>query len=829
MDFPNPKLLILILWIVFPVKPFSVNAFEQDVSPSSNQNLVPRSVALVAQKFAPKTQSSTCSDLKSKPFKEGLVLIYNSRNLDAERSFLSALNNFQRMGNRLGEVCSLTHLGLVYRTLGQTKLAIQAQQDSIQIAEILNNPNLQGLAWNNLAYTYRAFSQYPLAITAYQKARQLKKTANDQRGEAISLNGLGTIYEFLGQPQRAIQFHQQALELQLTLNDQRGLAQSFNNLGNAFFSLKEFGQAQDFFEKALAINQERGNPPSIAKNLINLANVAEKQKRFPEAIELTHSAIRFSQASQNPMSLARAYNNLGNVYAALKDYPKAIAQYQISLKISQNYKYSRLEALTLGNIGTSQFRANQLTNAEQTLRESIQKSEQLLFQQHTDFNKISMFNTLVRNYRYLERTLVDQNKTNQALEVSEQGRARVLGDFLDRKSNTPSLARPTLESIKAIAKQQEATLVQYSVVYRDNDGNNTSQQTSIPSHLYIWVISPNGNIDFQVVDLNTINLSTLIKNTRRKIGTRYRAGLRSDPGPTLDNQLQSLYNLLIQPIASQLPSDPNQRVIFFPQDELFVVPFAALKAGDDTPYLIERHTLQTAPSIQILNQTRSQRQRLSLQNTISRTSPLIVGNPNYPRIWNANQDTFQTLPNLLGAEAEANAIAQLFNTSALIGKTATETTVKQRIEASPIVHLATHGLLEYSNPVDSGILDIPGAIALTPGGQEDGLLTAAEIQGMNLSAELVVLSACDSGLGDITGDGIVGLSRSLIAAGAPSVIVSLWSVPDAPTAVLMTHFYQQWQQTSDKAQALRLAMLKTMKTHPEPDQWAAFTLIGEAE
>lgn len=131
---------------------------------------------------------------------------------------------------------------------------------------------------------------------------------------------------------------------------------------------------------------------------------------------------------------------------------------------------------------------------------------------------------------------------------------------------------------------------------------------------------------------------------------------------------------------------------------------------------------------------------------------------------------------------------------------------------------------------------IPGAIALAPevfnnkGKTEEtnGLLTASEIFDLKLNAELVVLSACDTGRGKLSGDGVIGLSRSLISAGVPSVIVSLWSIPDAPTASLMTEFYQRLQQGDDKASALRQAMLSTMKEHPNPENWAAFTLIGES-
>ena len=99
-----------------------------------------------------------------------------------------------------------------------------------------------------------------------------------------------------------------------------------------------------------------------------------------------------------------------------------------------------------------------------------------------------------------------------------------------------------------------------------------------------------------------------------------------------------------------------------------------------------------------------------------------------------------------------------------------------------------------------------------------------------LRAELIVLSACNTGQGQVTSDGVIGLSRSFFAVGVPSVIVSLWKVPDAPTAFLMTEFYRNFlERQQDKAQALRQAILKTMRKHPNPRDWAAFTLIGEAE
>jgi CHAT domain-containing protein len=177
---------------------------------------------------------------------------------------------------------------------------------------------------------------------------------------------------------------------------------------------------------------------------------------------------------------------------------------------------------------------------------------------------------------------------------------------------------------------------------------------------------------------------------------------------------------------------------------------------------------------------------------------------------------------LPAAEVEAKEITQVLGGQPLIGTQATESAVAKLMPKAQIIHLATHGLLgDFSDRV------MPGAVVLAASGQDDGLLTANEIFEMKLKAELVVLSACQTGLGRITGDGVIGLSRSFFKAGVPSVIVSVWKVPDAPTAMLMTEFYKNLQDTPDKAQALRNAMLTTMKKYPEPGEWSAFNLIGE--
>jgi hypothetical protein len=237
--------------------------------------------------------------------------------------------------------------------------------------------------------------------------------------------------------------------------------------------------------------------------------------------------------------------------------------------------------------------------------------------------------------------------------------------------------------------------------------------------------------------------------------------------------------------------------------------------------LVEQHTILTATSIKVLELTRDHQQRVE---AINRKDMLVVGNPTMPEVSFEFGEAPQALRPLPGAEEEAKEIAPLLNTHARIGDNAAKAEIVQRMPFSRIIHLATHGLLDSFK-----MQEVPGAIALAPSKGDDGLLTAPEILNLKLSAELVVLSACDTGRGRLTGDGVIGLSRSFIATGVPSVIVSLWSVPDAATASLMVDFYQNLQLGLDKAQALRQAMLSTMHNYPNPLSWAAFTLIGEAD
>jgi CHAT domain-containing protein len=565
-----------------------------------------------------------------------------------------------------------------------------------------------------------------------------------------------------------------------------------------------------------------------ANALGNLGVAYGSLGNYAKVIEYLQQTLAIAREIKDRQGEGAALGNLGNAYRYLGNYAKAIEYLQQSLAIARELKDRQGEGMALHNLGATFLKAGNPTESEKMLIDAIQVWESMRqMLGSNDANKVSIFEGQAYTYRTLQQVRVAQNNPNGALEISERGRARAFVDLLTERlssgSTNPAInTSPNQEQIRQIAKAQNATLVQYSIVY--DTFQIQDQQVGQESALYIWVIQPTGEIAFREVDLKPLwqkhkaSLADLIIGNQEFLNVRSRSSLGStQPQP----DLPILHQLLIDPIASLLPKDPNAHVIFIPQASLFQVTFPALQDANGT-YLIEKHTILTAPSIQVLDLTRQQRQKLAQQPANNRGRALVLGNPTMPSVSLSPGEPKKQLSPLPGAEAEAITIAPLLNTQAITGAQGTKAAIVQKMPQASIIHLATHGLLD-------DVRGLSSAIALAPSGNDNGLLTAEEIFDMKLQASLVVLSACNTGEGRITGDGVIGLSRALISAGVPSVIVSLWAIPDAPTAELMKEFYQNLQKNPNKAQALRQAMLTTMKTHSNPRDWAAFTLIGEAE
>ncbi|MBE9137733.1 CHAT domain-containing protein [Nodosilinea sp. LEGE 07088] len=714
---------------------------------------------------------------------------------EALQSFEQALAIYREIGDRQGEAAALGRLGNPYHYLGQYERAIDVLQQALVISQEIDYGRGEAAALGNLGNLYASLGQYERAIDVLQQALTIAREMGNRRGEAAALSSLGLVHASLGQHERAIDLHQQALAIFHEIGDRRDEAAALNNLSAAHTFLFQYERAIDLNQQALAIFHEIGDRDGEAAALSILGTTFYFQGQFERAIDFYQQALSINREIGNSVGEANALANQGSILIWLK----------------------------------------QLPEAELVLRQAIEIFESLRIDL-TDDQLISIADIQAEAYVNLMGALVLQKQPTEALAVAERGRARAFVLLLSSRLSDPDRAdlaateAPTIDNIQQIARDTDTTLVTYSLF--------------LNKFIHIWVVQPSGDIAFRIVELQSSDdsgvavdpIATLEGPLYRQAGNESeltelvadsRAGVRESRAEPPTAQLQALHRVLIDPIAEFLPTDPEAKVVFIPQGSLFLVPFSALQDENGT-YLIEQHTILTAPSIQVFGLASAMGQ--TAENGVPQTpEALVVGDPVMPSVWlpEANQEV--QLTSLPGAREEAEAIGELLGRSPLTGNEATESHIKQVLPSADLIHLATHGLLEYGNPETSGVLDLPGAVALAPGDGEDGLLTAAEILEMDLQADLAVLSACDTGRGRITGDGVVGLSRALITAGVPSVVVSLWAVPDAPTAALMTEFYRQLDAGQDKSQALRQAMLSTMERHPNPRDWAAFTLLGASE
>jgi CHAT domain-containing protein len=715
---------------------------------------------------------------------------------------------------------ALANVGLIHIRQENYRPALEIWQQEYGLRQQLGEMEGAAESLQLLGFAAYWLNDYGQAIDYYQKSLELARVTEQRKTEQLSLAGLGDAYYYVGDYPQAQQFHRDSLAIAEQLEDWQVMATLYNALGTDYYALEQPQEAIAYYEKSLDLAQKlqpRGN--TFANALSGLGQIYFEQNQPSQALDYFHQSLEVYRAMGNRYNEGAALSNIGHVYLQQKRYDQAIANFQRRLAISEEIEEIHGQAQALGEIGLTLILQKKYAEAEAPLRASLALSESIREKLKEDQLKVSFFDTQASVYRLLQLVLIKQNRVERALEIAEQGRARAFAELLaqqlDPQDRRINLESPDLETIRATVQREQTTVVQYSLIDEVNQ-------------LYIWVIQPDGKIQFRQTDLGEldplpqVNIGQTVTLAQRAIAGERPQALLANPTP--HNPLWQLEQILIEPIADLLPQGPNQAVIFIPQGPLFSVPFPALTNGRGEA-LIDRYIPRTMPSLQILALTQQLETKfppqVDSQNSKDHKPDLIVGNP---ILADSLQQSPYGLGNLPHAEAEAVAIGQLLQTKPWLGKEATLTAIMPQVREARVIHLATHGLLD--NFRQGGL---PGAIALTPEGKDNGLWTANDIVQLDLQAKLVVLSACDTGRGKITGDGVLGLSRAWLTAGAKSVLVSLWSVPDEPTALLMTNFYQNLAQGKNSATALRDAMVTVRQKYPRPVNWAGFTVMGASE
>ncbi len=387
----------------------------------------------------------------------------------------------------------------------------------------------------------------------------------------------------------------------------------------------------------------------------------------------------------------------------------------------------------------------------------------------------------------LERGAADQfvriSRLEQESRLQMRSRKQDLGDAARQARLALYQADPMFASLIAIYGVDAAT------IQRNLGADETLlEYFANGPDLYAMVVDRDA---VRAVKLDGDRLGEQVNAFRRAVAAR---------SPEVEALARRLHDRLLRPLAANLRS----RLVLVPHGPLHYLSFAALRDGTD--WLVKTHSLRVLPSANVDALLRA-------RGTGTSGTALILANP----------DTGQAENDLQHAEEEARVIAGLLPDARLLARrAASETALRAQAGNAGVIHLASHGKFRTVEPLKSYLL-------LAPDAANDGVLSVDEIYGLRLAADLVALSACDTGLGQGSpGDDLVGFVRGFFYSGARSLLASYWSVDDAATADLMRAFYANLKRMN-KAEALRQAQLEVAQTRPEPFYWAGFYLAGQGD
>ena len=706
---------------------------------------------------------------------------------------------------------ALNAAGLALSRQGDHDLALASFEKSLQIRRTLNKPLDVAKTLNNIAAMYQYKAQYDKCLAANEESLRIKQQLLQQSATDVELKkavatsnvNLGLLHKFLGNLPLAIQYYQQGLKLHQGLDNKIESTMALNNLGVAYFEQDLDDRALDYYQQALQQNvaASKAEPEQKAQILNNIGQVYLHQKNYVLALENCRESLRLRESLGHPDKIARTKMHLARIFLAQKNDVEALKWAEESAQLSvqklpENYWSARSIA------GQALLHQKQFTLAAAAFTEAISVIENLRTKAAISSEiKQRFFENKITPYLAMVDILVAQNRPTEALAYAERTKARVLLELLADRNNDTAIP-------SAINAAQSSTVAELETLLPDA---KTALLEFIISEekVYLFALhrpSPRLPPELRVFPLAITKgqLTEQVARFRREVAERKLSFSAS---------ATALHQELLMPAHAILAGKTS--LVIVPDGVLWELPFQALMP---TPgrYVLENYTLAYAPSLTSLRAI-TQRNRTNAPQLL-----LAFGNP---------QLTIENLPPLSQTEQQVRDLGVLFGPSAsriYLGADASEQRFKAEAANYSIINLATHGIFDDQQPLASHVL-------LARSDSEDGLLEAHEIMQMQLQAQLVVLSACETARGYIgPGEGVIGLTWAFLQAGVPTVVVSQWQVREDSTAALMKQFYQSIKTptaTVTRAGALRQAALSVMKDarYRHPFYWAGFVLVGNGK
>lgn len=797
---------------------------------------------------------------------------------EAQKLFRKHLALAEELGDQRKIAFALNTIGTLFSIQGNYAQGVEYYRRSLAICEEIKDTNLIISPLNNLGSSYRALGNNALALEYYQKSVKLSEAMDDRKRLANTLSNIGEIHFSQANYSQALEYLKKALELAETAGYKPDVVGFEHIIGNIHVERGEYALALAHYEKSLSTSEALGQKAVTVFTLQNIGNVHLLQGNPTRALDYLQRSLTLSEQLGNTLAVAGAQIGFSKVYLSQGNYTAALEAAERALAAGSKMQKPDVLWTSHNLIGRSQRALGKLDLARRSFTDAIKIIEAMRAGvAGGEEDKQRFFQDKLNPYHSMVELLIESQNLDDALIYAERAKARTLLDVLSsgRVNVIKAMTKEEQEREQALnaelvvlnsqvleatqhqdaprlaalkAKQEKARLEyedfqtnlyaahpelkvqrgQSRLLSVDElDQLLTDDKTAILEYVvgekdsYLFAITKAaGHAKLKVYPLG-LNAKTLAEESET---FRQRV---ADRDLSVKTPARELYDQLVKPAEMQLRG--VNKLIVVPDGVLWDLPFQALYRGE-RGYLLEGFAISYAPSLSVLREMKRKGSSYSLVNRGSEL--LALGNPvlNVQAVAKGSLVREDELVPLPGAEREVNTLGELYGrnrSKVLIGEKATEEEVKNEAERYRLLHFATHAILDDRNPMYSRII----LARPKDDKRQDGMLEAWELMKLDLTAEMVVLSACQTARGRIgAGEGMIGMSWALFVAGSPTVVVSQWKVDSDRTTELMIAFHQNLvrrKRGTTKAEALRAAALKLLQgKYSHPVYWAGFVLIG---
>jgi CHAT domain-containing protein/Tfp pilus assembly protein PilF len=780
--------------------------------------------------------------------------------------FHQALAIRRQRGNPSWETVTHRSIGQVYRALGQPQKALEHYVQALSLTRATENPTEEARALHAVGMAHWSLGDYQKAIDFFNQALTIGRDLQHREPEASALNALGYAYRAMGQPEKAFELHTRALSLWRSEKDKLAEADTLDYIGLVYASLGQPQKAVDYHSQALPLRQENGDRVDRRYTLLGLARAERALGNLTEArthLEAAIAIIESLRAKAVTQDLRSSY------FAANQDFYESYIELLMAMHARQPSETLDATALEVSERARARSLLDSLIEARADIRQGVDRrllAEERAIGQRLNAKEAYRIQLLSGEHTQ-EQMVAAENELKELLARYQNVQARI-------RTVSPryaALTQPTpltLREIQRLALDDDTLLLEYAL------GKERS---------FVWAVTRDSFASYELPSRETIE--TAARRVYKLLNVSHQRQYKRE------SELASveLSRMLLTAVADRLD---KKRLLIVADGALQYVPFAALPAPETarrrdgeterqrdgekrkaairpsvppslrlsvspTP-LIANHEIINLPSASTLALLRRDlagrqpaartvavladpvlhaddaRVKQAGAGTKTETSGASIagGAETDDMVRSATESGMPSLTRLPFTRREAEAILTLAregkNLKALDFDASRATATSPELAEYRIVHFATHGLINSRRPQLSGVVL---SLVDEQGRQQDGFLRAHDIYNLRLGADLVVLSACQTALGEqMKGEGLVGLAQGFMYAGAPRVAASLWNVKDEATAELMKRFYEKMLRDGmSPAAALRAAQVSMWKDKrwEAPYYWAGFTLQGE--